>query len=90
MADPASIISLLGMAATLTKSVLEYASAVKDAPKELEKLVCELTKLHGVVTELAKFLGCGDSRAENTDSSPLSIATGVCHNPFLFASKATC
>ena len=90
MADPATIISLLGMAATLIKEVLEYASAVIDAPKELERLVYELTKLHGVVTALAKSLGCGDNRAEYADSSPLSIATGVCHIPFHSARKATC
>ena len=83
MADPASIIGLLAMATTLTKKVLEYTSAVKKVPKELEKLICELTKLHGVVAELASILERGESMVAYPDSSLLLTATGVCPDPFL-------
>ena len=89
MTDPGSIISLLGIAATLTKTVLQYASAVKNAPKELEKFICELKKLYSVVRELAKSVEHEESRAEYTGVCPLQTATGVCLIPFLLAGQDT-
>lgn len=76
MADPFSIISLLGTAASLTKVVLQYASAVKNAPDELEKLKRGFTSVHDVFEQLAELMGDDDFRQEFADVSALYIATG--------------
>ena len=81
MADPISIISLLGTAATLTKTVYDYASSVKDAPKEIEHLSRELTNLHDVFEKLGIFLGTKQSKEDLMDVSTLHNAAGVCTVP---------
>lgn len=77
MADPISIIGLLGTAATLTKTVLNYVSAVKQAPKDLERLSRELTSLHDVLERLVKFIEDEESREDSVETSTLYDATGV-------------
>lgn len=62
MADPISIIGLLSTAATLTKTVLDYASSVKDAPSNLEDLKRELASLHNAFALLSQLL---DSQNHN-------------------------
>ncbi len=76
MADPFSIISLLGTAASLTNVVLQYASAVKNAPDELEKLKRGFTSVHDVFEQLIELMGDDDFRQEFADVSALYIATG--------------
>ncbi|KAK0517520.1 hypothetical protein JMJ35_000675 [Cladonia borealis] len=76
MADPFSIISLLDTAASLTKVVLQYASAVKNAPDELEKLKRGFTSVHDVFEQLTELMGDDDFRQEFADVSALYIATG--------------
>ena len=76
MADPFSIVSLLGTAASLTKVVLQYASAVKNAPDELEKLKRGFTSVHDVFEQLIELMGDDDFRQEFADVSVLYIATG--------------
>lgn len=77
MADPISTIGLLGTAATLTKIILNYASAVKDAPKEVETLIRELTVLQNVLEKFAKLLERKESREEFAGSSPVFDIMGV-------------
>ena len=84
MADPISIISLLSTAATLTKTVYDYASSVKDAPKEIEHLRRELTVLHEVFEKLGKIVGTKESKEDLMDVSTLHNAAGVCIVPFAF------
>ena len=88
MADPASIISLLGTAATLTSTVLKYASGVKQASKELEELKAELTKLDGGMGILTKHLKgaecCGESKGFRT----LFDTADVCPKPHTLSSKS--
>ena len=72
MADPFSIISLLGTAASLTKAVLNYASAVADAPKEVEKLRQSLTSLVDVSEQLIDLMEDEDVKEEfGEGSTPL-------------------
>ena len=84
MADPMSIISLLGTAATLTTTVYNYASSVKDAPKEIEHLRRELTNLHDVFERLEKLVGTKESKEDLMDVSILHNAAGVGTVPFAF------
>lgn len=77
MADPVLIISLLETAAPLTKTVLKYISAVKDAPKELERLSCELTNLHGVFAEVAKLVQHQEGREKFAIFPPFYDALAV-------------
>lgn len=77
MADPISTIGLLGTAATLTKTILNYTSAVKDAPKEVETLIRDLIVLQNVFGKLVKLLEREGSEEEFTKSSPVFDATGV-------------
>lgn len=77
MADPFSIIGLLATAATLTKTVLDFASAVKDAPKEAKTLSRELTSLHDVNEQLVDLLENDDSREDFSEISTLYNAAGV-------------
>lgn len=81
MADPISIISLLGTAATLTKTILGYASSVKDAPKELETLRSELANLHGIVEPLVVLAENEDGTGKFSESSMLYKSAGVCSYP---------
>ena len=76
MADPFSIINLLGTAASLTKVVLQYASAVKNAPDELEKLKRGFTSVRDVFEQLIELMGDDDFRQEFADVSALYIAIG--------------
>ena len=76
MADPFSIISLLGTAASLTNVVLQYASAVKNAPDELDKLKRGFTSVHDVFEQLIELMGDDDFRQEFADVSALYIAIG--------------
>ena len=77
MVDPISIISLLGTAATLTKTILGYASSVKDAPNELENLRRELANLHGVVEPLVVLAESEDGRGKFSEVSILYKSAGV-------------
>ncbi len=76
MADPFSIISLLGTAASLSKVVLQYASAVKDASDELEKLKRGFTSVQDVFEQLIELMGDDDFRQEFADVSALYNAIG--------------
>ena len=76
MADPCSIISLLGIAASLAKAVLQYASAVKDAPDELEKLKRGFTSIHDLLEQLKELMDDDDFRQEFADVSALYNAIG--------------
>ncbi|CAD6584369.1 MAG: hypothetical protein ASARMPRED_001750 [Alectoria sarmentosa] len=76
MTDPISIIGLLGTAVTLTKTVLDYLSAVKDAPEELEKLSCELTHLSDVFEQVFEVIEGEDSRDNFAEASTLYNAAG--------------
>lgn len=76
MADPCSIISLLGIAASLAKAVLQYASAVKDAPDELEKLKRGFTSIHDVFEQLKELMDDDEFRQEFADVSALYNAIG--------------
>lgn len=76
MADPFSIINLLGTAASLTKAVLQYASAVKNAPDELEKLKRGFTNIHDVFEQLKEVMDDDDFKQEFADVSALSNAIG--------------
>ena len=76
MADPFSIISLLGTAASLTNVVLQYALAVKNAPDELDKLKRGFTSVHDVFEQLIELMGDDDFRQEFADVSALYIAIG--------------
>ena len=88
MADPLSIIGLLGTAGALTKTILKYASAVKDAPKKLEELSRELTNLHDMFEMLVKFLEGEKSRDDFAEISTLFDATGVRFIIGVFSMKA--
>lgn len=57
MADPISIISLLGTGLSLTGTILNYASSVKDVPNEWKSLGDELSELHGLFEQLLKIEG---------------------------------
>ena len=48
MADPVSIISLLGTAKSLATTVINYASGVKNASKTLKELRSELMNLQSI------------------------------------------
>ena len=76
MADPFSIINLLGTAASLTKAVLQYASAVKNAPDELEKLKRGFTSIHDVFEQLIELMDDDDFRQKFADVSALYNAIG--------------
>lgn len=76
MADPFSIINLLGTAASLTKAVLQYASAVKNAPDELEKLKRGFTSIHDVFEQLKELMDDNDFRQGFADVSALYNAIG--------------
>lgn len=76
MADPISIIGLLTTVASLTKTVMDYASAVKDAPKELENLSRELATLHDIFEHLIEFLKSDDSKEDFVEVSALYNAAG--------------
>ena len=89
MTDPISIIGLLGTAVTLTKTVLDYLSAVKDAPEELEKLSCELTHLSDVFEQVFEVIEGEDSRDNFAEASTLYNAAGVCCIPSALPSKYT-
>ena len=78
MVDPISIISLLATAATLTKTILGYASSVKDAPKELENLRSELANLHDIVEPLVVLAKNEDGRGKFSEGSILYKSAGVC------------
>ena len=86
MADPISIISLLGTAATATKAALRYASAVRKAPKELEMLNHELESLHHVLQKLMRIAESEESREDFADFSPLFQTTAVCSIPCVLLS----
>lgn len=77
MADPVSIIVLLETAAPLTKTVVKYISAVKDAPKELERLSCELTNLHDVFAEVANLVQHQEGREKFARFPPFYDALAV-------------
>lgn len=87
MTDPISIIGLLGTAVTLTKTVLDYISAVKDAPEELEKLSCELTHLSDVFEQVFEIVEGKDSKEQFAEVSTLYHAAGVRHIPSALPSK---
>ena len=89
MADPISIIGLLGTAASLTKTILRYASSVKDVPSELESLRLELSNLHKMLDKLIKSEGSEDSRQDNTDIVTLHNAAEVGFVPRTFPSSQT-
>ena len=76
MADPFSIISLLGTAASLTKVVLQYASAMKNAPDELDKLKRGFTSVRDVFEQLIELMGGDEFSQEFADVSALYIAIG--------------
>ena len=76
MADPFSIISLLGTAASLTKTVLNYASAVADAPKEVKKLRQSLTSLVDVSEQIIDLMEDEDVKEEFGEVSTLYNAIG--------------
>ena len=89
MADPFSIINLLSTSATLITAVLKYALTVKQAPKELEELSCELTKLDGVLGRLVEHVE-RDERGEEFKEFPyLFNAAAVCYPPHIILSKST-
>lgn len=88
MADPISIIGLLTTVASLTKTVMDYASAVKDAPKELENLSRELATLHDIFEHLIEFLKSDDSKEDFVEVSALYNAAGVRLVPCVFLYQA--
>lgn len=69
MADPFSVISLLNTAVSSTKAILNYASAVKDAPKEVEKLRQSLMSLVDVSEQLVDLMGDDDVKEEFGEAS---------------------
>ena len=71
MADPISIIGLLGTVGSLTKTVLDFASSVRNAPKELRDLSRELASLHEVSEQLGKFIKSEDGREVFKEHSAL-------------------
>lgn len=77
MADPCSTIGLLGTALSLTKGVMDFASSVKDAPEEVEKLSRELTSLRDVFEQLLDLVENEESREDFTEVSTLYNAAGV-------------
>ena len=77
MVDPISIIGLLDTAATLTKTILDYASSVKDPSNELENLRRELANLHGVVEPLVVLAKSEDGRGKFSEVSILYNSAGV-------------
>ena len=77
MADPISIISLLGEATSLTKAVLGYALAVKNAPKELEKLSCEIKTLQDVLKHFVELVEGEYGREHYLENSTLYDTAGV-------------
>ena len=89
MADPISIISLLATAATLTKTALGYASAVKDAPKEVKELSSELANLHAVFEQLFKLVEGEGGKEDFAEVSTLYITAGVSFTPCAFLCGCT-
>ena len=77
MADPFSIISLLGTASSLSKTIVKYASGVKDAPKKLKDLSSELPSLQIVFDRLVKFIESEQARNDFVEVSTLFRATEV-------------
>ncbi len=77
MADPISIIGLLGTVGSLTKTVLDFASSVRDAPKELEDLSRELASLHEVSEQLGEFIKSEDGSAVFEKHSAVYNTAGV-------------
>ena len=77
MTEAFAIISLLDTAASLTKTLLKYASSVKNAPKKIEELKLELTNLRHVFQSLVKLVEAEESRGRFTEASTLYHATGV-------------
>jgi hypothetical protein len=74
MADPFSIIGLMGIAFSLTKVIADYASGVKNAPKEVEELSRELLNLQNVFEELADLVE--DEKDNFAEVSALYNAAG--------------
>ena len=81
MADPISIINLLSTAATLSASVLKYASTVKQASKELKELSVELKKLDGVLGRLVKQVERDEPVEKSKELPSLFDAAAVRHTP---------
>ena len=87
MADPLSIIGLVGTAASLTKTVRDYVSAVKDAPKDVENLSRELASLQTVFEHLGKFVQNVDGSRHFEEASTFYDAAGVRSIPYTCSSK---
>ena len=87
MADPISIIGLVGTAGPLTKTLLDYASSVKDAPKELEGLKHEFMSLQYVFEKLDEFMQREDGKEIFKEDSALYDAAGVSYIPRTFPNK---
>ncbi len=87
MADPISVIGLLGTVGSLTKTVLDFASSVRDAPKEMEDLSRELASLHEFSEQLGKSIKSEDGREVFEEHSALYNAAGVGSIPRAFSSK---
>ena len=71
MADPFSIVNLLATAASLTKAILSYVAAVKDAPKEVEKLRQSLASLVDVAEQLVDLMEDEDVKKDFGEVSSL-------------------
>lgn len=76
MADPFSIVKLLAIAASLTQAILSYAAAVKDAPKEVEKLRQSLASLVDVAEQLVDLMEDENVKKDFGDISSLYNAIG--------------
>ena len=77
MADPISIISLLGTGLSLTGTILKYASSVKDVPNEWKSLGDELSELHGLFEQVLEKEGSKEGTQDIADVVPLYPAARV-------------
>ena len=87
MADPLSIISLLATGASLARTILKYASSVKDVPNELKSLRDELSELHDVFEQLLKIEGIKEGTQDIADIIPHYKAAEVGFVPCAFPSR---
>ena len=77
MVDPISINSLIGTAAALSKTVLDYTSPVKDTPNEVKNLNRELANLHDLFDQLVIVVQVEGGRETFSEVSTLYKSAGV-------------
>lgn len=77
MVDPISINSLLGTAAALSKTVLDYTLSVKDTPNEVKNLNRELANLHDLFDQLVIVVQVEGGRETFSEVSTLYKSAGV-------------